>query len=209
MIAGRAQFFGEDHSIEEEEEETFTEEESEETFDETWIEWYCALRGSEFYCEVLPDFIDDGFNLTGLEREVVNFRKALREILDREGGDDDREYNMVNDETAKLYQLIHARYILTTAGMKSMKKKFEYGDFGDCPNVRCEKFHLLPFGQTSEHGKSGVLLYCPSCEDLFVPQNKRIQQIDGAAFGPTFAHLFLMQFPNILKNIGKKKHVQT
>ncbi|KAA6371606.1 MAG: hypothetical protein EZS28_032867, partial [Streblomastix strix] len=37
------------------------------------------------------------------------FRKALREILDREGGDDDREYNMVNDETAKLYQLIHAR----------------------------------------------------------------------------------------------------
>jgi casein kinase II subunit beta len=45
-------------------------EEEEEDDCEPWIISLLQKRGNEFLCEVNPDFIVDGFNLTGLERMV-------------------------------------------------------------------------------------------------------------------------------------------
>jgi hypothetical protein len=52
----------------------------------TWISWFCSLPGHEYFCEVAEEFIEDDFNLTGLNAMVPFFKEALEMVLDVETG---------------------------------------------------------------------------------------------------------------------------
>jgi casein kinase II subunit beta len=58
---------------------------------ETWISSFCALLGHEYFAEVSEEFIEDDFNLTGLQTQVAMYKEALEMILDVEPEDDDEE----------------------------------------------------------------------------------------------------------------------
>ena len=52
----------------------------------TWITWFCSLPGHEYFSEVTEDFIEDDFNLTGLNSMVPFWKEAMEMVLDVEPG---------------------------------------------------------------------------------------------------------------------------
>jgi casein kinase II subunit beta len=51
---------------------------------DSWIGTFCNLVGHEYFAEVSEDFIEDDFNLTGLQSQVPMYKDALEMILDVE-----------------------------------------------------------------------------------------------------------------------------
>nr|XP_011465202.1 PREDICTED: casein kinase II subunit beta isoform X1 [Fragaria vesca subsp. vesca] len=169
--------------------------------DTSWISWFCNLRGNEFFCEVDDDYIQDDFNLCGLSSQVPYYDYALDLILDVESSHGDmftEEQNELIESAAEmLYGLIHVRYILTSKGMAAMLDKYKNYDFGRCPRVYCCGQPCLPVGQSDIPRSSTVKIYCPKCEDIYYPRSKYQGNIDGAYFGSTFPHLFLMTYGHL------------
>ena len=44
---------------------------------ESWISSFCSLLGHEYFAEISEDFIEDDFNLTGLQTQVDMYKEAL------------------------------------------------------------------------------------------------------------------------------------
>ncbi|KAG8969898.1 casein kinase 2 regulatory subunit [Tulasnella sp. 419] len=115
--------------------------------------------------------------------------------------DDDIEEELrgtVEVSARLLYGLIHQRWIVTSRGLAKMLEKYKKADFGRCPRVLCHSQPLLPCGLTDLPYEKPVKLYCPRCEDLYSPKSSRHGSIDGAYFGSTFPHMFLMVYPHMI-----------
>ncbi|TEB35660.1 hypothetical protein FA13DRAFT_1624237 [Coprinellus micaceus] len=164
----------------------------------TWISWFCSLPGHEYFCEVSEDFIEDDFNLTGLNTMVPFWKEAMEMVLDVEPEDEDAskipDVSIVESSAEMLYGLVHQRYILTRAGLQAMAEKYENGVFGSCPRVYCVTTNVAPCGRSDMPGVDTVKLYCPNCNDIYVPPSSRFQGVDGAFFGTTFTHLFFQTY---------------
>ncbi|KAI7569011.1 hypothetical protein KC346_g20567, partial [Hortaea werneckii] len=65
---------------------------------ESWISAFCSLVGHEYFAEVSEDFIEDDFNLTGLQSQVPMYKEALEMILDVEPEDLSDEEDEDEDE---------------------------------------------------------------------------------------------------------------
>jgi hypothetical protein len=87
---------------------------------------------------------------------------------------------------------------------------FQYAakEFGTCPLVQCAGQPVLPVGLKDEMGADTVKIFCPKCQCVYHPPPLRSRSshhggagaagVDGAAFGTTFPHLFLMTFSNLV-----------
>ncbi|KAK3349261.1 casein kinase II regulatory subunit-domain-containing protein [Lasiosphaeria hispida] len=65
---------------------------------ESWISSFCSLLGHEYFAEVSEEFIEDDFNLTGLQTQVAMYKEALEMILDVEPEEDDEEDDEEEEE---------------------------------------------------------------------------------------------------------------
>ena len=64
---------------------------------ESWISSFIQLVGHEYFAEVTEEFIEDDFNLTGLQSQVPMYKEALEMILDVEP-DDELESDLSEEE---------------------------------------------------------------------------------------------------------------
>lgn len=166
---------------------------------DTWISQFCSMFGHDYFVEVAPEFIEDDFNLTGLSSIVPYYKQALDVILDLEpeSAVQPTDIPLVEHAAELLYGLIHARFILTKQGLHSMAEKYEEKCFGSCPRYYCDGMHLIPIGRFDSPGIETVRLYCPNCNDIYLPSSSRYLNIDGAFFGTSFVGLFTKMFPEI------------
>ncbi|CAI0539687.1 unnamed protein product [Linum tenue] len=167
--------------------------------DTSWISWFCNLRGNEFFCEVDDEYIQDDFNLCGLSSQVPYYDYALDLILDVESSHGDmfteEQNELVESAAEMLYGLIHL-------------EKYKNYDFGRCPRVYCCGQPCLPVGQSDIPRSSTVKIYCPKCEDIYYPRSKYQGNLDGAYFGTTFPHLFLMTYGHLKPQKAAQSYVQ-
>ncbi|KAI0520137.1 hypothetical protein KFK09_007608 [Dendrobium nobile] len=145
--------------------------------DTSWIAWFCSLKGNEFFCEVDDEYIQDDFNLCGLSSQVPYYDYALDLILDVESS--------------------HGENL----------EKYKNYDFGRCPRVYCCGQPCLPVGQSDISRSSTVKIFCPKCEDVYYPRIKNQGNIDGAYFGTTFPHLFLMTYPHLKPQKASQRYI--
>ena len=105
-----------------------------------------------------------------------------------------------------LYGLIHQRYILTKKGLLKMRVKYHYSMFGICPRLLCDKQEVVPIGMDEELSISRVKVYCPKCEDVYLPRMKFVD-IDGAYFGKSLPIIFFQTFPELVPDEAKKLYI--
>jgi hypothetical protein len=84
---------------------------------------------------------------------------------------------------------------VTNRGMHAMYEKYRTASFGRCPHVFCQGQPVLPVGLSDLPRNYTVNVFCPRCHGLFFPKSTRQANIDGAYFGTTFPHLYLMTHP--------------
>ncbi|CEP60694.1 casein kinase 2 regulatory subunit CKB2 LALA0_S01e16820g [Lachancea lanzarotensis] len=179
---------------------------------EFWIDLFLGRKGHEYFCDVDTDYIVDRFNLINLQKTVNKFTQVIQYIVDElddtilEQLSSGRMQQLEHD-ACKLYGLIHARYVITIKGLQKMLQKYKEADFGRCPRVYCNFQPLLPVGLHDAPGVDCVKLYCPCCEDLYVPKSTRHSAIDGAYFGTSFAGMFLQAFPEMVPKHPVQRYV--
>jgi Casein kinase II regulatory subunit len=100
-----------------------------------------------------------------------------------------------SSHTSTLWVLLHCSYIVTNRGMHAMYEKYRTAAFGRCPHVFCQGQPVLPVGLSDLPRNYTVNVFCPRCHGLFFPKSTRQANIDGAYFGTTFPHLYLMTHP--------------
>jgi|LauGreStaDraftv2_3_1035109.scaffolds.fasta_scaffold57136_1 casein kinase II subunit beta len=175
-----------------------------------WIAWFVSLSGNDFFCEVDEEYIEDDFNLTGLNTMVPYYEHALDLILDGEIPLDnmtEEQQEVIETAAEVLYGLIHARFILTSRGMQKMYEKYHKGHFGRCPRVFCQGQYALPVSLSDVPRNYSVNLFCPKCQDLFYPRSAKQANIDGAYFGTTFAHLFLLSHNDVIPTKSQQTYI--
>lgn len=186
------------------------EEEEEEVSEDGWIQWFCSLEGHEFFAEISDDYIEDSFNLYGIKTKVPHYREAIELIISGSAPDEedlqDEAYLELYQAATDLYGLAHARFIQCAAGLAIMREKYLSGRFGFCPRVMCERQHVIPVGMSEELRTSRVKVFCPRCEDVYIPKQK-YADVDGAYFGLSFPHILLQTYPDLYPNANILKYV--
>lgn len=153
---------------------------------ETSSEWiYDLVSANEWIVEVDDSYLNDNFNLYGLDTIVPDYQSLLGTIK----GDyyDYCDKRKPKQEVESLYALIHSRYLLTIPGAKKILAKYKKQIYGVCPRVACNEQPLLPIGLSPNPGEMTVKTFCPCCQDVYDTEEK----LDGAYFGPHFPHFFI------------------
>lgn len=174
---------------------------------QTWIQWFLENEENEYFVEIDDDFLTDDFNWTGMPHGCERIDIIKGYMLSDEHGNDlsDDEMEHLDEVARKVYGLLHSRFIITKDGIAKMREFYNIAKFGRCPRFNCSGQAVLPIGLSDIPGMYNTYIYCPRCQDIYTPR-KLLHSYDGAYFGTTFAHFFLMQQTDILEGLNNGEY---
>lgn len=164
-----------------------------------WVRRFLATDVGNLFLKVDIDYVRDSFNLTGL-REQSGFGSSprYRAALEAIRGLSEPSSPEAESDARHVYGLVHARFILTAHGLREMYKRLKEGVYESCPRAACKGVTCLPYGEHEETGKSRLRIFCPCCNEVYIPRSPIYSQIDGAYFGPSYILLFVRYYPDVL-----------
>jgi casein kinase II subunit beta len=175
----------------------------------SWVLWFLESPRGSIFIEIDEGYLNNNYNLYGIRQKVPHFAHALalirgpytpRERRPGEWASDIDDYGMC------LYGLLHARYLLTDEGQQRMYVKYRADTFPKCPRMLCEGCRCLPYGSSDDIGQSEVRVFCPNCQDVYSVKDKRFTNMDGAFFGPTWTHLFVNRYSELVPKDPPQKY---
>lgn len=137
----------------------------------------------------------DEFNFIAIDKYIPNLDKVIDSMLDKDFKAETPAAKSIRRSAEIAYGLLHKQYIETPKGMEKMHHLYQSGVFGTCPRALCDSQKVLPYGEKEVPNSCIVKLYCPCCQDLYLSPNDDHLQLDGAYFGPNFAHMFVLNYP--------------
>ena len=74
--------------------------------------------------------------------------------------------------------------------------------------MHCDRQRMLPLGMNDKPRTSRVKVYCPRCEESYVPNrgSARSLNLDGSVFGTSLPHVFLKYYPTAVVRPPKIYH---
>lgn len=165
---------------------TFEMVESDEGDGRYWAGEFFKKKENTFLARINDDFIEDSFNLVGLNKKIENLKRSYNAILDKTGSHD-------YIEESSLYYLLHQRYIYTITGVEDILEKVMNKEYGTCPKVGCST-KLIPCGESNDPRVSATRLYCHNCVCLYMSKAP-IKALDGCAWGTSFPMFLILTFP--------------
>jgi len=145
------------------------------------------------------------------------FKDVLQLILSSKVPSDDelqvQHFIDLNQDAFDLYGRIHQRYVRTPAGLAKIYQKYLNGVYGTCPRLHCDRQKMLPLGMTDKQRTSRVKVYCPRCEESYMPNRNLASRsgninLDGSFFGSDLPHVFLKHYPTAVVVPPKVYHYQ-
>ena len=82
---------------------------------------------------------------------------------------------------------------LLCLGLAVLYGKYLKGGYGHCPRALCDNVAVLPVGMDDLLRRSRVKVFCPKCEELYIPSTRSVA-LDGAYFGTSLSHAFLLAY---------------
>lgn len=155
------------------------------------------IAGCSFLCTIEPSYLKSISTYVGLSSVIGPlFDQALTAIV-QSTHLAPPYFDELEDEVASaardLFALVHARFICTEKGLQRMEKKFANHDFGVCPRLLCQHQPVLPVGHSDFPHHGSVSIFCPQCLEVYcAPPFADGLELDGAHWGTTFPHLFML-----------------
>ena len=145
------------------------------------------------------------------------FNEAIKLILSSKVPSEEdlqnQQFLELNQNAFDLYSGIHSRYVVTPEGLAKVYNKFLNGIYGTCPRLHCDRQRLLPLGMSDKPRAQRVKVYCPRCEESYLPNRNPSSRssninLDGSLFGTALPHIFMKQFPTAVVLPPKIYHYQ-
>lgn len=180
---------------------------------QTWIDWFLSKPENQLFVRIDDDYIHNIYNFYGIKQKISNFQASYELLLKNyvppwhASTQLESQIFVLEQQTAHLYGLLHARYLNTSEGMERIYQKYVKKEFPYCPRILCKKITCIPFGISNDMCEYPVKMFCPNCSDIYNIKNSIFSKVDGSFFGNSWIPIFLKKYSHIIPSKKARVHV--